>query len=124
MKKLFTAILLTAIFLGCHAQLPIGTFREWLPKHNFFAVTQSSDYVYAASTGGVLYVDKGSGTTNFWSKANGLSEATVTGCYYSENDAVLAITYSNANIDFIKGDKLINLSDIKNKNIVKQVSDL
>ena len=118
MKKLFTAILLTAIFWGCHAQLPIGTFREWLPKHNFFAVTQSSDYVYAASTGGVLYVDKGSGATNFWSKANGLSEATVTGCYYSENDAVLAITYSNANIDFIKGDKLINLSDIKNKNIV------
>ena len=118
MKKIIAVIFLIITLSSSYAQLPIGTFREWLPKHNFFAVTQSSDYVYGAGNGGVLYVDKASGDVNFWSKVTGLSEATVTGCYYSEKDAVLAITYSNANIDFIKGEKLLNLSDIKNKNIV------
>ncbi len=118
MKKILAVILFAVTLSVSYAQIPIGSFREWLPKHNFFAITQSSDYVYAAANGGVLYVDKASESINFWSKVTGLSEATVTGCYYSEQDAVLAITYSNANIDFIKGEKLLNLSDIKNKNIV------
>ena len=118
MRKFSAVLILVAALVQSVAQIPIGSFREWLPKHTFFSVTQGNDYVYAASDGGVLYVEKSSGAVNFWSKVNSLSESEVTGCYCSKADGVLAVTYANANMDFIKGDKIVNVSDIKNKPIV------
>ncbi|MCQ2286813.1 MAG: hypothetical protein MJZ76_08070 [Bacteroidales bacterium] len=118
MKKTVLVLLTLLIFSPIFAQIPIGTFRDWLPKSDYLSVALNNNFAYAASENGVLYVDKTSETANFWSKVDGLSDGSVSGCYASEKENLLAIAYTNANIDFIKDDKVINVADIMNKSIV------
>src|SRR5690606_30689808 len=51
-------------------------------------------------------------------KINGLSDVGISGIEYNKKYNTLVVAYSNANIDLIKGDKVINLSDIKRKPIL------
>lgn len=118
MKK-YSLLLLCIVLLGyAKAQIPVSTFRDHLPYHNFKSIAVTPDVVYAVGESSILCLHKSDNSMTTWSKIEGLSEASISGIFYVKENNTLIVAYSNANLDFIRDDKLVNFSDIKNKSMV------
>lgn len=128
MKK--TAILiLLAFILSVHskAQMALGTFKDYLPYRFFRDLAVGKDVVYASTTMSLMLVDKKDGySLSTWSKVDGLSDVGIAGIEYSKEADLLIVAYNNSNIDIIKDQKLINITDIKNKQMsgAKTIHDI
>ncbi|MDR1345667.1 MAG: hypothetical protein LBK03_03070 [Bacteroidales bacterium] len=99
------------------AQIPIGVFRQHLPYVGFRSVAATNDMIYVASEQSIMYVDKSDMTTHAWSKVEGLSDIGIASIASNKASNTLIIAYNNGNIDIIRDDKLLNLPDIKNKQL-------
>lgn len=111
-------LLITANILFSHAQeSAIGEWRAHLPYRNCIAVAEAGSKVYCASQYALFYFDRTDNSVNRLNKVNGLSDIEISTIGYSETYKTLMVTYVNANIDLITEDGIINISDIKRKNI-------
>lgn len=122
MKKhiLFPILLLTVLHL--QGQIPVGQFRSHIPLHSFHSVAVGDDYVYAAANNGLMLLEKKTlnddqPNLSSWTKVEGLSDVDIAHIQYDRMHHVLLVIYRNGNLDFIKDDKLYNISDIKDKQL-------
>ena len=114
---LFIIFLFQAVFLNAQ-DIPIGQWRDELPYNQLIAITESNEFVYAATPYSLLSYNKKEGNLDRISKVNGLSDFGISTLSYNSTNKTLLVAYSNTNIDLIKDGQLINLSDIKRKNIL------
>lgn len=119
MKRLLFFILSFAAAGFAAAQIPVGTFRSHVPLHSFHSVAVADDYVYAASTNGLMMLDKATRDSEnpditSWSKTDGLSDIDISIIHYDSDHKTLVVAYANGNLDLIVNDKLYNIRDIKN----------
>jgi ligand-binding sensor domain-containing protein len=119
MKKILTAVLiLTSLLFQVKAQdVGIAEWRSHLPYRKCIATDISGNIVYCATPYSVFYYDKTDQSINRLTKINGLSDVNISTIKYSESYKVLVIAYTNANIDLVYEDGIINISDIKRKPI-------
>ena len=121
--KVALIFLLTAIISGLplvkiHSQnIPIGQWRDHLPFSSLISVARSTDRVWAASVHGIFWLDTQDNSISKLTKVNGLSDIGIRRIAWNEQLGILLVAYSNANLDIIKGSSIINLPDIKNKQI-------
>lgn len=120
MKRFFFFIFSLAVTGFVAAQIPVGKFRTHVPLHSFHSVAVADDYVYAASTNGLLLLDKATRDSDnpdvtSWSKVDGLSDIDISKIHYDRDHKTLVVAYANGNLDFIVNDNLYNIRDIKNK---------
>ncbi|MFP4469757.1 MAG: two-component regulator propeller domain-containing protein [Bacteroidales bacterium] len=121
MKSLNTAILgLALLFLSLtsDAQIAIGQWRDHLPYSKTIAVAEAGDIIYTATPFSLFYYDKNDESISRLSKVNGLSDIGISAIGYNDEHDVLLVAYTNTNIDLIKGNEIINISDIKRKQIL------
>ena len=127
MKQIYNykwILLLISFFIlrgipGLYAQIPIGTFREHLPFRSFFDVAVSPHTIYASTGKNIMMLDKDNQyERSTISKIDGLSEIGIRQLKYLEHNDLLVIVYDNSNIDFLRGDQVVNMADIKNKQIM------
>ncbi|MFZ4398578.1 MAG: two-component regulator propeller domain-containing protein [Bacteroidales bacterium] len=97
--------------------IPIGQWRNHLPKNRIIAVAEAENRIYAATPYSIFYYDKSDNSIQQLTKINGLSDVGISAIHYNKSYKTLIITYTNANIDLIKGNGIINLPDIKIKSI-------
>ena len=115
--------LLTVLITGLsHVQIqgqniPVGQWRDHLPFSNLISLARSTDRVWAASPYGIFWLDTEDNSISKLTKVNGLSDIGIQRIAWNEQNNLLLIAYSNANLDIIKGTSIINLPDIKNKQI-------
>lgn len=115
-KKLLTVLLL---YTGvCSAQQKIGQWRVHLSFNQTKAVAVAGNKIYAGANDAVFYFDAESNELKTLSKVEGLSSIGVNTLKYNPYNNCLMIAYSDANIDLLKGKTIINISDIKRKNII------
>lgn len=131
MKRSIFFLLLTFMMAWNQAQVPVGVFRDHLPYHSFYSLAVAEDVVYAAGENSLMYVyrnqaDAYEPTYYKWSKVDGLSDVLLTKVAYDKASGYMVIAYDNGNLDFVKGEALTNIPDIKNKQIIgsKQVADI
>lgn len=118
-KQTISIILLTLLWGGLAAQdLALGDWKVHLPYIKARSVALAGDKVYCASEEGLFYYSKSDGSVVPLSKISGLSELSVSAVRYNGQNSTLVIAYSNSNIDLIKGNRIINIPDIKRKNII------
>lgn len=122
MRKAFLILIGLSLALGLHAQIAVGQFRSHIPLHRFHSVAVSDDYVYAAADNGLMLLEKKtlpeeSINLSSWTKVEGLSDVDIAVISYDKSHDVLLICYSNGNLDFVNGENLYNISDIKNKQL-------
>ncbi len=118
MKRRFLLLsLLSSFFLLPHAQMAIGTWKTHFSYNNVKEITESAEKVYAISNGSLFSVDKEYESIETYSKINGLSDGEIAHIAYSKENNLLCIAYSNSNIDLLKGNNVINISDLKRKEI-------
>lgn len=107
-------------------QVPIGQWRDELPYTLVNSVTDAGSKIYASTPYAVFYYDKEDNSVVRITKINGLSDIGINTIRYNKEYQTLVIAYSNANIDLIKNNTIINISDIKRKPILgnKTINDI
>jgi hypothetical protein len=119
--KLRSLLLIITIFIPglLSAQTSgIGQWQDYLPYNNCIAVVQGGTRIYCATPYSLFYVDKTDNSINRMNKVTGLSDVDVSAISYSDTYNTLVIAYSNTNIDLVKNDEVINIPDIKRKQIL------
>lgn len=96
----------------------IGQWQDYLPYNNCIALVQGGTRIYCATPYSLFYVDKTDNSLTRMNKVTGLSDVDVAAISYSETYKTLVIAYTNANIDLVKNDIVINIPDIKRKQIL------
>ena len=120
---LFFILLSSSVFTQ---SIGIGEWRDELPYRENIAVAVSPDIVYGATPYSMFTLRKSDNTMNRYSKINGLSDIGVSDIEYSKEKDVLFIAYTNTNIDLLKNGEIVNISDIKRKQILgkKTINDI
>ncbi|HZL11588.1 MAG TPA: T9SS type A sorting domain-containing protein [Prolixibacteraceae bacterium] len=99
------------------AQPAVG---EWTDYQSFASATNvvdTGEKIYCVTEGGLFSYNKADNSIQKMSGINGLSDDGIQRIAYSEENDLLMIAYENANIDFLIGNEIFNLSDIKRKQI-------
>ena len=115
MKKLFLLFLPLLI----NAQdVPIGYWKDYQSYTSASYIAEADNKIYCVTNGGLFYINKADNTINRMSKVTGLSDVGIKHVAYSKELEITVITYENCNIDLIKNNQIINISDIKRKEII------
>ena len=93
---------------------------DHLPYNNCMAVTEASDKIFAATPYSLIYFDKADNSLNRLNKVtpDGLSDIGISSIGYSSQLNTLVVAYTNTNVDLVKGMEVINIPDIKRKQIL------
>jgi len=99
------------------AQVAMGSWRTHLPYNRAIAVASTPEKVYCATDNSLFSYSKIDNSVEPISKINGLSDIGFSMIEYSQLHDILIIAYSNGNIDLIKNGNVVNVSDLKRKQI-------
>lgn len=109
------SLLFLAAFLG--AQGPVGSWKDHLSYFTAQAVAPGDDEIYASTGSSLIIYNKTFNELRKAGKIQGLSEAGISTIAWSSEYKVLVIVYQSTNIDFLSGNNVFNIPDIKNKYI-------
>jgi hypothetical protein len=98
--------------------IAIGEWRVHLPYQGINSVEVINNTTYAGVSVNSFYVDHSDNSTHILSTINGLNDIEITKIRYHKDLKLTVIAYINGNIDIIKNNDIINISDIKRKNII------
>ena len=94
-------------------QIPVGTWRDFLPFNASIGITQTEDLVVCASPFGLVLLRRSDQSVEVLSRANGLSDIGISAVNYHEGTRQIMVSYRNGNIDLIRNGVITNFSDIK-----------
>lgn len=117
MKRFFLYILIFFSFTDfTEAQnIPVGAWRYHGYCSSLQAVVAAKDRIYAASPYCLFYIDLEDNSINTLSTVNGFSDINVSALGYYEPLDVLVVGYEDGNLDIVKDDQIVNISDIQRK---------
>lgn len=100
-----------------------SSYSQWLdhlPYNNCKAVAEAGNLVYAATSYSLFYYDRTDNSKNRLNKVtpDGLSDIGISNIAYCSALNTLVVAYSNTNIDLVKNGVVINIPDIKRKQIL------
>lgn len=116
-RKILTLLFVFFIFGNVNAQREKGSWRDYLSYVNATKVALSPDKVFCATKGGLMYYDLEDNSINRFDVIADLSDFGINTIAYYENKNVLVIAYTNSNIDLVYDNLVVNISDIKRKQI-------
>lgn len=93
---------------------------DHLPYNNCKAVTEAGSRIYAATPYSLFYLDKSDNSLNRVNKVtpDGLNDIGISAIQYCDALSTLVVAYSNTNIDLISSSGVVNIPDIKRKQIL------
>jgi hypothetical protein len=119
MKTRILFIALVFSFLTTKAQdIPIGHWRAHVPYNRAIGVKVMGDEVYCLTTRSLFIYDRKTGEVETISKLDGLSGNVFSALGYNESQKCIIIGHEDGAIDLIKNDKIVNIADIKNSEVV------
>ena len=117
LQKILLLILTVLLFGNLQAQRVQGSWQDYLSYSDAFKIALAPDKIYCATTGGLLYYDLDDNSVNKFASIAELSDFGIKEIAYNNNRNVLIIAYNNSNIDLVYGSNVVNVSDIKRKQI-------
>ncbi len=124
-NTLLTAIMIMATCISAVA-MPIGSWSIHLPYFQCKTVTGSATHIWSATDNSLFRISRSDFSMETITKIEGLSDLSIGALEYNAANNVLVVGYQNGNVDLIKGNKIINLPDIKRSQIVadKSINDI
>ena len=119
--SLFVCISFILSFYQALAQS--GSYYQWLdhlPYNNCKAVSEAGHLIYAATPYSLFCFNKDDNSINRLNKVTpgGLSDIGISSIAYCSALNTLVVAYANTNIDLVKGSTVVNIPDIKRKQIL------
>lgn len=118
MSRILYSFFLLFITLAASAQEYLGTWTSHLPYNKAFDLAVAGEKIFCSTQGGLFYYNKADNSINKFSKEDGLSDSEISTLAWSAEHQSLVIAYKNANIDIVEGNNIINLPDIKRKQVL------
>ncbi len=114
MKQLLTFFTFQFIFFSTifSQDIGIGEWRDHLPYNRTISVTNGDGIVYCATPYSLFYFDEAENTLTRATKISGLSDIGISRLAFNDVTNTLIIGYTNTNLDLIKGNDIVNMSDI------------
>lgn len=95
----------------------IGTWRDHFPYGNVVDLCVAPDgRIYSATPYGVFAYNPADNAVERINKSNGLSDVGLTAIESDSSSGAVIVGYQNGNLDFIYGNKVINMPDIRLSN--------
>jgi sugar lactone lactonase YvrE len=116
-SKIFISLSLTCIVQAFAQDIAIGQWRDHLAFNQGTSLTIADKLIYCIANGNLFTYNLNDNSVNRATKVNGFSDISAVKVAYNEVAKSVVIAYANTNVDVVKGDKIINISDIKNKQI-------
>lgn len=113
--KYLVVIFFITNFATAQTSGAIGTWTDHVCYRNGNGVAEVKNKIFCSSTNGIFSYNKTDQSIERLSKCNGLSDFGIKTIKYNDKYDVLLIAYQNSNVDLIKGNTIINISDIKRK---------
>jgi len=117
MRKLLVSIVIFSIVFQLNAQRRQGSWQDYLSFSNATKIAVAGSKIYCATEGGLFYYDRDDNSIQKFSGVNGLTDFGIQTIAWNESSQVLVVAYKNSNIDLVSGSGVVNLSDIKRKQI-------
>ncbi len=115
----WTSLFLSTIALASAGQgVGIGEWRDHLPYVDGISVAVADGRIYCATNYSLFYLNKQDNTLNRLTTIQGLNDVGISRIGYNDRNNTLVIAYSNANIDLIRNNMIINMPDIYNSTAV------
>lgn len=116
MKKLVISIFIFLITINSsHSQSPVGAWRDHFAYKQGLKTAIAPNRFYVSVQNGVFWYNNEDGSLGKLSTANGLSDVGVTAIGYSPYENLLAVGYSNGNIDLVFNRQIVNIPYILQK---------
>ena len=116
-KRLILLTILHCLAFCGYSQTAVGKWQDRLSYYELHKVVHAGDRIYATAKGGLFYYDLDDLTVNRMNKTTILNDVGISTIAYDEQTRNLVVAYNNANIDIVRNDKVVNISDIKRNNI-------
>ncbi|MEI6886170.1 MAG: two-component regulator propeller domain-containing protein [Bacteroidota bacterium] len=113
-----SCILYPASLFSQSPQIPIGQWRDELPYYYCNSVAEAQNRIYSSTPYALFYYDKEDNSINRITKIQGLSDIGINCIAYNVPTKTLVVAYSDANIDLLQNNTIINISDIYRKTIL------
>lgn len=106
--------------------VPIGTWKNYLAYHSASYIAEGNERIYCISNGSLFFIQKEDKSLTRLSKITGLSDVGVKQVAYCEEVDITVIAYENCNIDLLKNNHIVNISDIKRKDaaVLKTINNI
>ena len=108
-------LILILLSQGVNSQIKVGKWRDHFSYNKCIAICKGGDKVYGATSTGVFWYNTKDGQIDKISRVNGLNDIGIRSIEYSLPHNVLAIGYEDGNIDFVFQNRILNMSEIKDK---------
>jgi len=104
----------------------IGEWRTHLPYQQVIDVEVVGDRIYAATPFDIFIYNQTDNSISFLNKVNGLNDIGISAIKYNSTLKALLVAYTNTNVDVVYADKIVNMSDIKDKDLIgnKTINDV
>ena len=117
-KIIILFILFSSISLIINAQTKLNQWREHLSYASSIKLIEANNKIYNLTTAGLFYYSRIDGTLGKINKISGLSDYGIKTIAYNEYNKTIILAYKNGNIDFIIGNNIYNIADIKNTSLI------
>lgn len=118
-KTIILFVFVFSIGLSTKAQeVGIGEWRDHLPYSTAVSLAVGDNKIYCAAEQSLFYYLPEDNSVNKLSRVQGLSDIGIAKIGFNNAYKTLVIAYSNTNIDLIKGNTIINKSDILNSSAI------
>lgn len=116
-KLLQFIIAFIAISFSVSLSAQSGRWKTFFSYSQVSEVLVAKDKVYAISNGALFSVDTEYESVQVYTKIEGLSDGEIAHLGYNEEYDKLVIAYANGNIDLMHGEDIVNISDLKRKEV-------
>jgi sugar lactone lactonase YvrE len=116
-SKIVTFLLFNCLIQGFAQDIAIGQWRDHLAFNQGTSLAKAENLVYCISNGNLFTYNVNDNSIERATKVKGFSDISAVKVAYNEKAKAVVIAYANTNIDVVKGEKIINISDIKTKQI-------
>ncbi|MDD4107540.1 MAG: hypothetical protein PHH93_02345, partial [Prolixibacteraceae bacterium] len=117
MNRIIFFLIASLCLVEAYSQNRKTEWNYYLSYSNAKQVVAAGSRIYCATEGGIFYLDRADNSVQKFSEIDGLNDFGVETIAYSESNKVLIIAYTNSNIDLVYESGVVNLSDIKRKQI-------
>lgn len=119
-EPIIIALLLffTAMAPQVWGQIAPGQWRVHLPYNDVNDLEEKGDEIFVSSEKGFYSFNKKTGEMRTFSPVDGFSDVEVSVMRYLPELDILFIGYESTNIDLVKGNRIVNISDLFRKQIL------
>jgi hypothetical protein len=98
--------------------VPIYQWKSHASLHNFNTVHRAGKVIYAGSDETLMQISTEGNEVRLLSKVDGLSDVGVTQINHHKELDITVIAYKSGNIDLLKGNRILNINDIKRSSTI------